>query len=97
MNYFYSSRGNIFTLYSCSKYSYQILTKYKIGEILYLKSSALKGLLEKIVIKKTDLFYKDTLNAYHNEKDLITYNEALVLIDQYLIYKNSQIEINNCS
>lgn len=118
MNYFYSSVGNIFTIYGCSDYLYRriVFVKYKSGDTVFLREKALKGITEKIVIKKVRLFQKkpienfcdecseptisplyiDTLNAYHNERDLITYAEALSLIERFEINRNSQLEITNC-
>lgn len=81
---------------------------YQINDIVYSKPKARKGIFEKICIKKVIYFdkkwdqlckfctysplYVDTLNAYHNEEDLTTFNEAAELIYDYKILYAAQLE-----
>ena len=69
---------------------------YEVGDILYFKSGAKIGKLEAITIKELinpkilnknscdySPLYKDTMNALFKEIDLISKEEAIVLIDEY--------------
>lgn len=75
---------------------------YDVGDVVYSKPSALRGLLRRHCIKtvrtrapgfdrwdvacrscKYQPLYEDTLNAYHNEEDLIAYDEAIAWVEWY--------------
>lgn len=120
MDYTYISNGGIGQVGGCSTYTLFRLyfVKYKVGSIVYSKPKALKGVIEKIVIKKIRLFperenslqsvckictfpplYIDTLNAYHNEEDLVGPEDAVDLVDQYLARQRVLVEkaaLNDC-
>lgn len=65
------------------------------GSILFAKHKALKGIMEKVAIKRVILnasaktgysvvpIYQDTLNSLWNEKDLLTEPDAKALAIQY--------------
>lgn len=72
---------------------------YAIGDILYDKIEARRNILYKIVIKKVLLSpieylagaddyytYVDTLNSVHLEENLITYQQAIEMIES--VYSN---------
>lgn len=104
----------------CASYSFTVNLphEYEVGDIVYSKKKALKGLLRRYAIKSlqygptdrppgADLciwcnfppLYLDTFNAYHNEEDLVTLEEAQDLIDAYLIQYAAQLEehvMENC-
>lgn len=73
-------------------------TVYGVGDIAYNKNKAVKGILEKIVIKNIlpikfslnhgqfSVLYKDTLNALWNEYDLVTLDVAKEL--SIIYYEN---------
>lgn len=78
---------------------YEIL--FDLGEALYVKEKALKGILERVVIKTyvlhqdddgtvTLVTYKDTLNGLWFEDELISYSIADQLSKDYL---NGQADI----
>lgn len=80
-------RGNSIT---CS--SSRIFIKYSIGDFVFIKQQALKGILEKICIKKhyidikynPDLIkYQDTFNRAWLEPELIPHEEAINLSIAY--------------
>lgn len=68
---------------------------YNIGDTCFLKYKAIKGKLEKVVIKEIKIvtnyqingeirfMYVDTLNALYNESDLLSKYEAVQLAKQY--------------
>ena len=112
MDYTHIAQGIVYTG-GCSEYELAHLfhVKYKVGSIVYSKPKALKGKLEKIVVKKHRLFperesslqtvcqictfpplYIDTLNAYHNEEDLVGPEEALALIENYNLVQRALLE-----
>ncbi|MCO6459277.1 MAG: hypothetical protein J5I93_28540 [Pirellulaceae bacterium] len=74
---------------------YQIVTNFGIGDTLYSSAKARKGKLEKVVIKvvrivssrktfgKHVALYMDTLNGLWNEDELVPYDRAVDLINQY--------------
>jgi hypothetical protein len=103
MDFTYSASGSVLTG-DCSKYDYQYAHPhlFYIGDTVYVKPKALKGVLEKISIKEVRFpgsydptrgrmvrydinipLYVDTLNALFNEKELVTYVDALALIQDY--------------
>jgi hypothetical protein len=92
------------------KTNFNYETKYNVGDKLYLRSQALKGKYEKVFIKKVNLryyslnnFYNiiqyfDTFNAFHDERELLTFAQAKVLVDAYIARKNAEYLdlIKNC-
>jgi hypothetical protein len=96
MTYTYQGNGTI-TTHGHARTSKKIYISYKWGEnsILFVKSKALKGCLEKVCIKsaiinsnaktfnQVAIIYKDTLNSLWNESDLIEEEEAKSLALAY--------------
>ena len=77
----------------------QYLT-FDIGDRAWLRFRALEGKYQSIVVKKyrlipslyegkghSDVLYFDTFNRAYNEDDLITYEQAQVIVDAYLLAK----------
>jgi len=70
-------------------------TAFAAGDIVFNVDKANKGVLEKIIIKKSriinsaktggqfEAMYVDTLNALWNEWDLISHAEAIALVQLY--------------
>ena len=99
-------------LHSCNGYDPQppITTKFQIGDIVFLKKKAAKGILESIFIKNIKVLkeincnkiyglYLDNTNFYYNEDELINFYEANLLKEQYCLNNSnfkytSNIEIN---
>lgn len=81
-------------LYFYHKYDRYSTGRFRGKDIAYLKSAALKGKLEKIVIEKVYLknttktlhknvnFYEDKLNTLYREDELLTLKEAENIIAQ---------------
>lgn len=81
---------------SLEQFTQNIQTLYGPGDILYSRLKAMRGTLEKVVIKQQKLIknkrtlnrfvvmYIDTLNGLWNEWDLIEFEEAQVLAEDYL-------------
>ena len=73
--------------------------RFKVGDVCFLKFKAVKGKLEKIVIKEVRVvsndyiygavrfMYIDTFNAIYGEEDLVTEKEAIPLAKQYYEYQ----------
>jgi hypothetical protein len=73
--------------------------KFKVRDVCFLKFKAVKGKLEKIVIKEVRVvsndyiygtvrfMYIDTFNAIYGEEDLVTEKEAIILAKQYYEYQ----------
>lgn len=80
--------------------------RWNVGDVLYLKHKAQKGILEKIAIKKVLLqldgeiqfptAYKDTHNGIHGESNLLSEQDALDLIDLFQQRQESLSVQNNC-
>lgn len=72
------------------------LSTHRPGDVFYYSKKARRGILYKIVIKEVrvistrssygvnQVIYKDMLNSLWNESDLVTYSEAMVLVENYL-------------
>jgi hypothetical protein len=71
-----------------------IVSKYFPRDILYNIHAAKKGKLEKVVLKerlfsrnkktvRINVIYKDTLNGLWDENELISYDEAYLIADNY--------------
>lgn len=96
----YTGSGTIF-LSSCTPINFRRNWPYRfaIGDTCFLKFRAIKGKLEKIVIKEirvvandytngiVKIMYLDTFNALYGELDLITEKEAILLAKQYYEYQ----------
>jgi len=113
MDHTYIGTGQI-RVGGCGLYTHYklIYVRFKVGSIVYSKPKALRGIIEKIVIKKIRLFpereyplkkvcnicnfpplYIDTLNAYHNEEDLVGPEDAVALVDAYLEQQKQALEL----
>lgn len=92
----YTGSGTII-IAGCGEYTYGRNYAYlwNIGDTAFLKYKAVKGKLEKIVIRQIKIvtnyeidgeirfMYVDTLNALYNESDLLTQYDAVNLAKQY--------------
>lgn len=88
----YEATGGI-GIYGCAgvKVKKFYISKYNVGNVLYTRPRAIKGRLEKVAIKKvmTDTdgvplgLYKDTLNSFWNENELLNLAEAMQYIAAY--------------
>jgi len=102
-NFNYTSSNGL-RVGNCAICTYQCVLNYKfnIGDLAYNKNKANKGKLEKIYIKKIILssfcnyrckdfspIYVSMLNSFYNEKDLISLEEATVIVKQYQDYINA--------
>lgn len=92
----------------CADYSMAptISAEYEVGDILYEKKKAQKGVLRKHCIKKVQanslqesIRYMDTFNAFFAESELITYDEAVALARAAVAQMQDDLEnhIINCS
>jgi hypothetical protein len=72
--------------------------QYQIGSILFAKHKAIRGVYEKIAIKRIKFpnryvnLYVDTFNGLWNENELIPYESAVVLVDRYIERRNAWLE-----
>lgn len=96
----YTGSGTVF-LSSCIAINFNRnwLYKWKVGDACFLRFRAIKGKLEKIVIKQVRIvsndyinglvkfMYLDTFNALYGEEDLLTEKEAVLLAKQYYQYQ----------
>jgi hypothetical protein len=94
----------------CALTSRYVYIPYKWGEnsVLYIKHKAVKGILERIAVKRVILnsgpktgnqivpIYQDTLNSLWNESDLITESEARDLALAYWEAREAQIAAAQC-
>jgi|GEM_PF-3364150 len=104
----YTALGGI-NLFGCARVKFSAYYIYKYGEnsIVFLRYKAVRGVLEKVAIKKVILqsgfktgglivpLYQDTLNAYYNEEELCTHQEGVDLAKAY--YENLKILANEAS
>jgi hypothetical protein len=100
MNYNYTGSGFV-VIGGCTAINlYVNLTyRFKVGDTCFLRFRAMKGKLEKIVIKEVRVvsndytygavkfMYIDTFNAIYGEEDLMTEKEAILLAKQYYQYQ----------
>ena len=104
MSYQYFATGSIYT-FGCARVEKDIFVYYKWGErsVVYLKYKAVKGLLERVAIKKVHLNYKlgrftpvyqDNMNSLYNEEELISEYEARELVQDYIDLQNERIAAN---
>lgn len=94
----------------CSEVSgkFYYVTKFGERSPAYVKQKAIKGIIEKVVIKQVILqrspktynqivwLYKDTFNGLWNESDLLTHQEALDLATAYLEKKEAEAQAVKC-
>lgn len=92
----YTGSGSVIVS-GCGEYTYAKNYPYlwNVGDTCFLKYKAIKGKLEKIVIKEIKIvtnyeidgeirfMYVDTFNALYNEGDLLTQFDAVNLAKQY--------------
>jgi hypothetical protein len=102
MTYEYIGSGSVKTK-GCADTSRHVFITYNWSEnsILFVKKKAMKGILEKIAIKRVILnvkngfsvipIYQDTLNSLWNENDLLIEQDAR---DFAIAYWEQQREIN---
>jgi len=94
MIFYYNCSGTI-KVSGCSKMERRIYVFYKWGErsVVYIKPKAIKGILEKIAVKKVILnnknneyipIYQDSLNSLYNEYELISELEARNYVQDYI-------------
>lgn len=92
--YSYLSSGSI-NVFGCSRIEKDIFVLYKWGErsVVYFKPKAVKGIIEKIAVKRVVLnyikgqfrpIYIDTLNSLYNEEELVSEYEAKSLAQTYI-------------
>lgn len=99
MDFTYQASGGI-EIFGCSGYSLRYLRRYRYreGSILFSKQKAMKGVYEKIAIKNVRFpnefvnLYVDTLNGFWNEDEIIPYETAKILVEDYIIRRNEMIE-----
>jgi len=95
-SYSYTAQGGV-KLQFCNNF-WQInnyVHKWSPGDVCFFKNAAMKGNLEKIVVKQVKVIskkytngaviflYIDTLNGLFNEEELISEYDALLLAKQY--------------
>ena len=83
-----------------------IAHEWSVGELLYSKQKAAKGIMEPVVIKQilfndryvqTIPIYRDTLNYLWNEGDLVTEEDAVALIAAYREWYSGEAWEAQCS
>lgn len=89
--------------------AHYILTMFQANDTAYVKDSARRGILEKVVVKEILLTknsftfnqylvkYKDTFNRLYIEGDLVDEYNALVLIEAYLERKQADLDAQPCN
>jgi hypothetical protein len=109
MTLYYTGSGGA-TTGGCALTFRYVYIEYKWGEnsVLYIKHKAVKGILERIAIKRVMLnsgpktgnqivpIYQDTLNSLWNEDDLIIESEARDLALAYWEAREAQIAAAQC-
>ena len=88
----------------CANYKLKIFRYYLfgIGSIVFVKAKAMKGIFEKIAIKKVTFhgpyinLYFDTFNAAWNENELVSYDNALILVNAYIEQSRAEYENRKC-
>lgn len=87
---------------SVQKYTF-ILYRWDERSVVFLKPKAVRGVLERIAIKKVLLnynmgnfipIYKDTLNSLYNESELISEFEARALAQDYIDRERQRVAEN---
>jgi hypothetical protein len=89
--------------------AHYILTSFQANDTAYVRDSAKRGILEKVVVKEVLLTrnrltfnqylvkYKDTFNRLYIEGDLLDEYNALLLIEAYLERKQADIDAQPCN
>ena len=103
---FYEMSGSI-RVGNCALVKYKCNRRYLYpeGSVLYSKSKAKIGMLEKVYVKRinfptrcnyscsaTTPLYVDNFNSIYNERDLTTLQEANNLINQYILLRNELLQ-----
>ena len=94
MIFYYDCSGTV-NISGCSRIGKNIYIFYKWGErsVVYIKPKAIRGILEKIAIRKVILnnkngkyipIYQDSLNSLYNESELISEIEARNYVQDYI-------------
>lgn len=97
----YTSSGGI-GIFGCARITHLDYYTYLYGEnsVVFLRYKAVRGTLEKVAIKKVIFkqnnktygqiipLYQDYLNAYYNEAELCTHQEAIDLTK--IFYENEK-------
>jgi hypothetical protein len=101
----YEAQGG-FKIANCSTYSFtkNIITLFYKGDVVYIKSKARRGILEKVSIKKINVVnlydwnYQDTQNRIWLEYEICGLNEVNKIIENYNINKAKKyiFFINQC-
>jgi len=100
----FTSSGTI-SVFGCARVEKEIYVLYRWGErsVVYVKPKAIKGILEKIAVKKVIMnlkfgqykpIYMDTMNSLYNEDELISETEARTLAQDYLDLQKEKIAEN---
>ena len=105
MDFTYVASGGV-QIFGCADYSESYAWNYEfaVGSIVFSKPKALKGVYEKIAIKKVKwiddytAFYTDTFNAHWNQDELVSYDTAKALVKHYIDVRNAALEnlVRNC-
>jgi hypothetical protein len=108
MIFYYDCSGTV-NISGCSRMEKNIYIFYKWGErsVVYIKPKAIKGILEKIAVKKVILnnknnkyipIYQDSLNSLYNESELISELEARNYAQDYIDKQKDMFgkSITNC-
>ena len=89
--------------YHYHKYDRYSVARFREKDVVYVKSSALKGKLEKVVIKKTIIqntqktsykhnnIYQDMMNSLYREEELVLIEEAKKIALNYWQLKRAQL------
>ncbi|MEI7485875.1 MAG: hypothetical protein WCJ72_00470 [Chryseobacterium sp.] len=107
---FYYDCGGKLNISGCSRMERRIYVFYKWGErsVVYIKPKAIRGILEKIAIRKVILnnkndfynpIYQDSLNSLYNESELISELEAINYVQDYIEKRKKMFgeSISDCS
>lgn len=92
----------------CASYKVTIFysSLYAVGDIVFEKKKAQKGILRKHCIKEVQINsvqetpkYMDTFNAFFGQAELVTYDEAIVLIRAAIAQAEEDLEnhVINCN
>jgi len=101
-SYTYIPNGQI-DIKGCSENKRSIFVFYKWGErsVVYVKPKAIRGILERIAVKRVIMNFKlgkyppiyvDNLNSLYNEDELISETEAKGIVRDYIKRQRSLIE-----
>lgn len=99
MDFTYEASGGI-QVFGCASYKLVWFRRYRyrIGSIVFDKHKALKGIYEKVAIKDVRFpnpyvdLYVDTFNGLWNENELVSYETATEIIEEYILIRNAQLE-----